>query len=61
MNFLLTASSAENATGRKLTRRRFLGGTIAAAASAPMLSVTRSLARESAPGTAYVDLRGLKS
>ena len=53
MNILLTASPVENKTGRKLTRRRFLGGTIAAAASAPMLSMTRSLAQQSAPGTAY--------
>jgi predicted dehydrogenase len=53
MNILLTASPVENKTGRKLTRRRFLGGTIAAAASAPMLSVTRSLAQQSAPGTVY--------
>ena len=53
MNSLLIASPIENATGRKLTHRRFLGGTIAAAASAPMLSFTHSLAQESTPGTAY--------
>src|ERR1039458_1557961 len=53
MNIRLTGSLVENVTGRKLTRRRFLGGTIAAATCAPMLSVTGSLAQQSAPGTAY--------
>ncbi len=53
MKILRSASPFENATGPKLTRRRFLGGTIAAAAAAPMLSVTRSPAQASAPGTAY--------